>query len=237
MSLKLLVVLFTSVSFVIAFNVDANSSNKLSFNGRGIGKNINLIIDLFKMSQKKDKSTPHLELVPHDGLGYKYHLRHHHVEESTVPSSTHKPEKPVKEPKFWFFDKFSNNMDYAFITKILLKLIVFKKIVKFIALICLLFLIPALNSKDGDDSDDDKMARNLDPYGNVYIDFPSTSGTNQFFISTQTDYRTKEVYSFAINAIEGFSSDKVVWCIGEHDIYCRFQTMFDNIDQSYTVDK
>ncbi|CAO1400874.1 unnamed protein product [Diamesa serratosioi] len=174
------------------------------------------------MTQKKEVTTEkpkhalnHLKFVPHDGLGYKYNLRHHHAEESTLPSTT---EKPDKDPQFWLFDKISNNMDYALMTKILLKIIVFKKIIKFIALICLLFLIPALNSKDGDDTDDDKMARNLDPYA-------------------QIDYRTKEVYSFAINAIEGFSSDKVVWCIGEHDVYCRFQTMFDNIDQSYTVDQ
>lgn len=165
MILKLLV-LFSSVSFVITFSVDANSSKDLSFNGRGIGKNINLIMDLFKLTQKKEETTEkpkpavnHLQLVPHDGLGYKYRLRHHHVEEPTKPTPSEKP-----EPQFWFFDKFSNNMDYALMTKILLKLIVFKKIIKFIALICLLFLIPALNSKD-EDTDDDKMARNLDPYG------------------------------------------------------------------------
>lgn len=163
MNLKLLV-LFSSVSFVITFSVDANSSNDLSLNGRGIGKNINLIMDLFKLTQKKEATTEkpkpvqHLQLVPHDGLGYKYRLRHHHVEEPTKPTPT--------EPQFWFFDKFSNKMDYALMTKILLKLIVFKKIIKFIALICLLYLIPALNSKD-EDTDDDKMARNLDPYGTL----------------------------------------------------------------------
>lgn len=169
MNLKLLV-LFISFSFVIGFSVDGNNSKQLSFNGRGIGKNINLIMDLFKMALKKEATTEkpkpavnHHQLVPHDGLGYKYRLRHHHVEEPTLSPPPHKPEKP--EPEFWFFDKFSNNMDYALMTKILLKLIVFKKIIKFIALICLLFLIPALNSKDGDDTDDDKMARNLDPYG------------------------------------------------------------------------
>ena len=174
MNLKLFV-LFSSVSFVIPFSVDANNSKELIFIGRGLGKNINLIMDLFKMSQIKEVTTEkakpavnHLKLVPHDGLGYKYHLRHHHVEEP----HPHKPEKP--EPQFWFFDKFSNNMDYALMTKILLKLIVFKKIIKFIALICLLFLIPALNSKDEDDPDDHKMARNLDPYGmfNLFLNDP-----------------------------------------------------------------
>jgi len=56
-------------------------------------------------------------------------------------------------------------------------------------------------------------------------------------LSDQVDYRTKEIYNLAINAVEGFSLDKVVWCVAEHDIYCRFQTMFDNVDQIYTVDQ
>lgn len=29
----------------------------------------------------------------------------------------------------------------------------------------------------------------------------------------------------------------MVWCVAEHDAFCRFQTMYDNIDQIYTVDQ
>lgn len=58
-----------------------------------------------------------------------------------------------------------------------------------------------------------------------------------FFVSDQMDYRTKEILTFALTAIEGFSSDVMVWCVGEHDTYCRFRTMFDNVDQIYTIDK
>lgn len=55
--------------------------------------------------------------------------------------------------------------------------------------------------------------------------------------TNETEYRTKEMMTFALTAIEGFSIDKMVWCVAEHDAFCRFQTMFDNVDQAYTVDK
>lgn len=55
--------------------------------------------------------------------------------------------------------------------------------------------------------------------------------------TNETDYRTKEIMTFGLAAIEGFSLDKMVWCVAEHDAFCRFQTMFDNIDQIYTIDK
>ena len=57
-----------------------------------------------------------------------------------------------------------------------------------------------------------------------------------FFVD-QFDYRTKEVLFFAITALEGFTLDKMVWCVAEHDAFCRFQTMFDNVDQIYTIDQ
>lgn len=57
------------------------------------------------------------------------------------------------------------------------------------------------------------------------------------FASDQIDYRTKEIFTFVITAVESFTSDVTVWCVGEHDTYCRFKTMFDNVDQIYTVDK
>ena len=39
-----------------------------------------------------------------------------------------------------------------------------------------------------------------------------------------------------MTAIEGFSFDKMVWCVAEHDAFCRFASMFDTVDQAYTVD-
>lgn len=51
------------------------------------------------------------------------------------------------------------------------------------------------------------------------------------------DYRTKEILTFAIVAFESFSTDTMVWCVAEHDAFCRFQTMFDRVDQTYNVDQ
>lgn len=70
-------------------------------------------------------------------------------------------EPKKEEPQFWLFDKYANKVDLLFMTKILLKIIVFKKIVKFIALVCLLFFLPTIN----DNSEEKKDSRNLNVYG------------------------------------------------------------------------
>lgn len=49
------------------------------------------------------------------------------------------------EPQYWLFDKFSKKVNLITMTQILLKLIILKKIIKFIALTCLLFFIPTYN--------------------------------------------------------------------------------------------
>lgn len=56
-------------------------------------------------------------------------------------------EKKNPEPQFWLFDKFSDKMDLVVMTRIFLKLIVLKKIVKFVALVGLLFFIPTLTDE------------------------------------------------------------------------------------------
>lgn len=47
----------------------------------------------------------------------------------------------------WLFDRFKFKLDLFTIGKILIKLIIFKKIIKFIALICLLLFLPRLQTK------------------------------------------------------------------------------------------
>lgn len=47
----------------------------------------------------------------------------------------------------WLLDKFKFKLDLFTIGKILIKLIIFKKIIKFIALICLLLFLPKLQPK------------------------------------------------------------------------------------------
>ncbi|CAO1428605.1 unnamed protein product [Diamesa hyperborea] len=115
----------------------------------------------------------------------------------------------------WLITKILKKFDIILMSKILLKLIIFKKIVKFIGIICLLFFIPTLKKKfDGDDSEEERSQYSkLDAYG-------------------QVDTRVREIANFALTAVEGFSYDQIPWCVGQ-GIFCRLQYMFDTIDLRY----
>lgn len=67
-----------------------------------------------------------------------------------------------------FFDKIKLKLDLFTLGKIILKLIIFKKIVKFIAVICLLLFIPKLihYKKDGGHDDDDERQFRYNAEGN-----------------------------------------------------------------------
>lgn len=60
----------------------------------------------------------------------------------------------------WLLDKFKFKLDLFTIGKLLIKLILFKKFIKFVALICLLLFLPKLQEKGmtllGDDDEDDE---------------------------------------------------------------------------------
>lgn len=74
---------------------------------------------------------------------------------------------PHKHSDNWFLDKFKFKLDIYTIGKIILKLIIFKKIVKFIALLCLLLFLPSLKEKfdhnngDNGEGGDDDLGRNI----------------------------------------------------------------------------
>lgn len=69
-----------------------------------------------------------------------YRAPHHHYE--YLPSPTYSAPRDN-----WFsLDKFKINFDMYTIGKILLKLLIFKKIIKFMALICLLLFLPKFQS-------------------------------------------------------------------------------------------
>lgn len=68
-------------------------------------------------------------------------------ETTTTMMAMMEEEKKMPKPEFWLFDKFSKKMDLVQMTKIFLKLIVLKKIVKFVALVGLLFFIPTLTDE------------------------------------------------------------------------------------------
>lgn len=71
----------------------------------------------------------------------------------------------------WLWDKFHFKFDLLTMGKILLKLLIFKKIVKFIGVICLLMFLPTLIEKkkaqhdDGGDGYGEEMFRSFRPIG------------------------------------------------------------------------
>lgn len=77
------------------------------------------------------------------------------------------------------FERFKNNVDLLFMTKVILKILVFKKIVKFIALVCLLFFLPAINDNS------DEASRNLKHHGNSTSEWQIK--IRSFFILRQSE--------------------------------------------------
>lgn len=69
----------------------------------------------------------------------------------------------------WFIAKLLKKFDLVLMSKIILKIIIFKKIIKFIGLICLLMFIPLLKKKFEDHSgeldDEERRIDSLDAYG------------------------------------------------------------------------
>ena len=93
--------------------------------------------------------------------------------------------------------------DLILMSKILLKLIIFKKIIKFIGLICLLMFIPVLKKKfeehtgDGED-EEERRIKGLDAYGNCCdIDCMRPILTLMTIFSANVDFRLKEIVNFA----------------------------------------
>lgn len=163
---------------------DKNSSSEV-FESRAIDKGFKLLYNLYKMFRSKGELTPKkpkFEIVPLNGVysdDY-YNSRVDTIDKFPTLEDLNKQdekemmmmngmmETAVKkdEPQYWLFDKFSKKVDLVLLTKILLKLIIFKKVVKFIALVCLLFFIPAIKE------DSDKEERNvgsLDIYGEYLL--------------------------------------------------------------------
>ena len=95
------------------------------------------------------------------------------VPASFYPSTTvvHKmPEAQKSSHSEWFLAKLMKKFDLILVSKIILKLIIFKKIVKFIGIICLLMFIPILKKKfeehSGEsDEEEERRIKPLDDYG------------------------------------------------------------------------
>ncbi|EAA08328.3 AGAP003161-PA [Anopheles gambiae str. PEST] len=129
---------------------------------------------------------------------------------------------PYFSPENWLLSKLKFKFDLFTIGKILLKLVIFKKIVKFIALLCLLFFIPTLKPSGGgghsEESSEEERRRSYD---------------------LQFDYerRLGEMTKFGLTALEAFTVDNALYCPEENLLSCRFKRMFDVIDESYPVSR
>lgn len=158
------------------------------------------------------------------GYTSSYYVPHQTYGSPSIYPSTVSSHEDKKSHESWFLEKILKKFDLVLMSKLLLKFIIFKKIVKFIGIICLLLFIPALKKKFEDvaenmSSDEERNGRNykfLDAYAS-------------------TDFRIKEIANFALTAIEGFESHQIPWCVGESEFYCRFQYMLDQVDLRYPL--
>ncbi|XP_037027791.1 uncharacterized protein LOC119068337 [Bradysia coprophila] len=118
----------------------------------------------------------------------------------------------------WFsLDKFKFNFDLFTVGKILLKLLIFKKIIKFMALICLLLFLPKLQS----DSTTSTVVHDEGRQLNAKYD-----------LKTRIDETTK----FAVTAVNAFKRKYPDSCLGPMDLSCKFGKMFDTIDDKYSYE-
>lgn len=81
----------------------------------------------------------------------------------------HMPEAQKSHSEF-FLAKIMKKFDLVLMSKILLKLIIFKKIIKFIGVICLLLFIPVLKKKFDEhsgygDEEEERRIKDLDAFG------------------------------------------------------------------------
>jgi hypothetical protein len=140
--------------------------------------------------------TPSYPYVPHSSYGPPPSYYPSTASSSHAVSS----HEDKKSHESWFLEKLVKKFDLVLMSKLLLKFIIFKKIVKFIAIICLLLFLPTLKKKfveaaEDVSSEEERNGRNvkvLDAYAN-------------------TDFRVKEIANFALTAIEGFESHTIPW--------------------------
>lgn len=187
LTVLLVVLLFYnfSSSFVIESKIDSSELSE----ARTIDKSFKILYDLHKMFNLFQKKHS-FKVPPLDGVLYrnpKINRRVHSIDHFPTLAELNKEEemmnmmKPPKkmtdmkevstenEPFFWPFDKFSKKMDLVLLTKILLKIIIFKKIIKFIALVCLLFFIPAIKDTSENESEERDSRHFLQTYGELKL--------------------------------------------------------------------
>lgn len=176
------VAFFASVAFGFRVNTSNDSPDSTEmYEPRGVDKGFKLLYNLYRMFKSKGElrpAKPKYEIVPLNGI-YPDDYYTSRIDKLVTLADLNKQDgngmasdmmkesetKKEEEPQYWLFDKYSKKVDLVLLTKILLKLIIFKKIVKFIALVCLLFFIPAI--KD-DSAKEERNAGSLNVYGEKF---------------------------------------------------------------------
>lgn len=145
----------------------------------------------------------------------------------------------------WLWDKFHLKFDLLTLGKILLKLLIFKKIVKFIGVICLLMFLPTLIEKkkaqnEEGDGYGEEMFRNLRPIGKEWkrnVEAKDQLDRVPYLSVSDESARFTELTSFVLTSIESFADKQAsdasrTTCVGG-GISCRFSRMLDTIDRTY----
>lgn len=181
MNLELVfVAFFASIAFGFRVNTSNDSPDLTELSEpRGVNKGFKLLYNLYRMFKSKGElrpAKPKYEIVPLNGV-YPDDYYTSRIDKLVTLADLNKQDdngmtsdmmmkesetKKEEEPQYWLFDKYSKKVDLVLLTKILLKLIIFKKIVKFIALVCLLFFIPAI--KD-DSAKEERNTGSMSVYG------------------------------------------------------------------------
>ncbi|XP_068157599.1 uncharacterized protein [Drosophila tropicalis] len=108
------------------------------------------------------------------------------------PPPFYKPAPPIpyQSHDSWFLEKLKSKINLFTLGKIMLKLLIFKKIVKFIGVICLLLFLPKLKNMFKDDMSMEDMEGMESKHGE----------TEKDKLQQQID----DAYEFIMNSIEGF---------------------------------
>jgi hypothetical protein len=184
-----LLIFANSVDGLSVYKVNITKELEDSEKPRTIDKALSLMFDLYKVynslkvikkpSSLKKSAKVKNEIIPFDGLffGDYFNRKVDTIERFPTLVDINKQEmimmddemkdkdaKKKEDPHYALIKKYLKDMNVVLIIKLMLKFIIFKGIVKFIALVCLLFFVPTLNYPAAS-TDSSEETRSLDAYG------------------------------------------------------------------------
>uniref|UniRef100_A0A336MN52 CSON004151 protein n=1 Tax=Culicoides sonorensis TaxID=179676 RepID=A0A336MN52_CULSO len=121
----------------------------------------------------------------------------------------------------WLLEKIKFKIDFYTIGKILLKLVIFKKIVKFIGLICLLMFIPTLKKKLGMDDKDQHDSEDSEDSEERLL-----KNSNAFHISSR---KLDDLTLMLTRAIETFAVQGIACTDDDPNSECKFSNIYNRL--------